>query len=198
VKAVDSDAGQILTYSLVSGAPNGMKIDSSTGLITCLPTSAGSFNVVVQVADNGTPSKSATTTFTIQIIPKPIQIGPVTVTLSRNNLSAILVSLGTEIDSASASSISNYKLVRVQTRRVGGRTVTTETPVALKSAVYDPKTGLVTLTPTRSFALTGVYHLIIDGSGISDIYKRAIDGDRNGTPGGSARYSLSRTGGKLI
>ncbi len=62
VDASDAD-GDTLAYSLTT-KPNGMNINSATGLITWTPsfTQAGSHNVVVQVSDNngGTASQSFT------------------------------------------------------------------------------------------------------------------------------------------
>ncbi|HMC26947.1 MAG TPA: putative Ig domain-containing protein, partial [Verrucomicrobiae bacterium] len=59
---------QILTFSLGAGAPTGVNLDSSSGVFTWTPSSAQSpsTNVVsIRVADNGTPSLSATQSFTI-------------------------------------------------------------------------------------------------------------------------------------
>jgi hypothetical protein len=49
VTAADSD-GDTLTYSLTT-TPSGMSINSSTGLITWTPTTAGAYNVTVMVSD---------------------------------------------------------------------------------------------------------------------------------------------------
>ena len=59
---------QILTFSLGAGAPTGASLNSSSGVFTWTPSSAQSpsTNVItIQVADNGTPSLSATQSFTI-------------------------------------------------------------------------------------------------------------------------------------
>ena len=53
--------GDILTYSLTTG-PNGITINSATGVISWTPTTAGSFEVTVEVSDE---SKSETQSFTI-------------------------------------------------------------------------------------------------------------------------------------
>lgn len=64
VAAVDPDAGDVLTYALVT-APNGMNINSSSGLITWTPSSGqiGSIDVTVKVTDKG--GLSAIQPFTI-------------------------------------------------------------------------------------------------------------------------------------
>src|SRR5256884_5512235 len=59
---------QILAFTLGAGAPTGVNLDSSSGVFTWTPSNAQSpsTNVItIQVADNGTPSFSATQSFTI-------------------------------------------------------------------------------------------------------------------------------------
>ena len=62
VEATDPN-GDVLTYSLTTN-PNGMTINSATGVISWTPTIAGSFVVTVEVSDG---SKSETQSFTIVI-----------------------------------------------------------------------------------------------------------------------------------
>lgn len=68
VNATDPDAGDVLTYSLVT-RPAGMTINATTGLIAWTPAAAqsGANAVTVQVTDNGTPALSATQTFNIAV-----------------------------------------------------------------------------------------------------------------------------------
>ena len=60
VEATDPN-GDILTYSLTV-SPSGMTISSTTGVISWTPTTAGSFEVTVEVSDE---NKSETQSFTI-------------------------------------------------------------------------------------------------------------------------------------
>lgn len=71
VNATDVDEGDVLTYSLVE-KPAGMSQDPASGLIQWVPTEAdmGTHNVVVQVADNGTPPASGKQSFDVTVGPR--------------------------------------------------------------------------------------------------------------------------------
>jgi hypothetical protein len=72
--ATDPDAGQTLSYSLVS-PPSGASINSSTGAFTWTPSSGGTTNTItVQVTDNGTPAQSDTNSFTAIVNTDPLGV----------------------------------------------------------------------------------------------------------------------------
>ena len=64
ISASDSASGQTLTYS-ATGLPAGLSINSSTGLITGTPTTAGSNSVTVTAKDTTGATGSASFTWTI-------------------------------------------------------------------------------------------------------------------------------------
>jgi hypothetical protein len=64
VKASDSASGQTLTYT-ANGLPAGLSINSSSGLITGTPTTAGTSSVTVTATDTTGASGSATFTWTV-------------------------------------------------------------------------------------------------------------------------------------
>ncbi|MGE5132659.1 MAG: putative Ig domain-containing protein [Gemmatimonadota bacterium] len=64
ISASDSASGQTLTYS-ASGLPAGLSINSSTGLISGTPTTAGTYSVTVTATDTTSASGSASFTWTI-------------------------------------------------------------------------------------------------------------------------------------
>jgi hypothetical protein len=70
--ATDSDQPpQTLTYSLGPGAPFGATINPSTGQFSWTPVLLRTNTVSVIVTDNGSPSMSATQTFTVTVYPPP-------------------------------------------------------------------------------------------------------------------------------
>jgi len=64
IHATDSATGQTLTYS-ATGLPAGLSINSSSGLITGTPTTAGTSSVTVTAKDTTNASGSATFSWTI-------------------------------------------------------------------------------------------------------------------------------------
>jgi O-glycosyl hydrolase len=64
ISASDSAAGQTLTYS-ATGLPAGLSINSSTGLISGTPTTAGTSSVTVTATDTTGASGSATFSWTV-------------------------------------------------------------------------------------------------------------------------------------
>ncbi|MFO0905559.1 MAG: right-handed parallel beta-helix repeat-containing protein [Pirellulales bacterium] len=59
-----------LTFTLAAGAPAGATIHAATGAFSWTPTEAqvGDHSITVRVADNGTPSRSNTTTFVVSVL----------------------------------------------------------------------------------------------------------------------------------
>jgi P2-related tail formation protein/pimeloyl-ACP methyl ester carboxylesterase len=63
-----SATGGITPYSWsVSGQPNGMEINSSTGALFGTPTAAGTFSLTVTVHDNGNPQQTASKAFLLTV-----------------------------------------------------------------------------------------------------------------------------------
>jgi hypothetical protein len=64
------DPTQSLAYSLDPGAPAGARIDPATGVFSWTPSEAqgpGSFLITVRATDDGSPGRSATTTFRVTV-----------------------------------------------------------------------------------------------------------------------------------
>ncbi len=71
IQATDSASGQTLTYS-ATGLPAGLSINSSTGLISGTPTSAGTSSVTVTATD--TTGASGSASFTWTVTPAPLEV----------------------------------------------------------------------------------------------------------------------------
>ena len=70
VIADDEDPDDVLSFALEPGMPEGATIDSATGRFTWTTAEAhgpADYDVTVRVTDNGSPSKSDTTTFRIAV-----------------------------------------------------------------------------------------------------------------------------------
>jgi len=56
-------------WSITSGAlPSGLTLDTTTGIISGMPSSSGTFNFSVQVIDSGSPVQTATQALTIAVV----------------------------------------------------------------------------------------------------------------------------------
>src|SRR5207247_1016533 len=70
ITATDGDVpANTLTYSLEAGAPAGMTINASSGVLSWTPSEAqgpGTYTIPVRVTDNGVPSLSDTKSFTVE------------------------------------------------------------------------------------------------------------------------------------
>jgi bacillopeptidase F len=73
VEAVDPDRGDVLTYSLDPGAPPGMAIDATTGLVTWVPSGEdlGTRPLTLRVTDSASPAASASQSFDILVGASP-------------------------------------------------------------------------------------------------------------------------------
>ena len=72
--ATDPDAGETLTFSLDPGAPAGASIGATNGVFVWTPADfqTGTNDITVRVTDNGLPPLSATQSFTVIVMPRPI------------------------------------------------------------------------------------------------------------------------------
>jgi hypothetical protein len=59
--------------------------------------------------------------------------------------------------------------------------------------VLDPVTGRITLVPRVKLVLSGNFQLRVDDSRLADLHGRGVDGDRDGKPGGEARFTLRKS-----
>ena len=130
IHATDSASGQTLTYS-ATGLPAGLSINSSTGLISGTPTTAGTSSVTVTAKDTTNASGSASFTWTIN----PAGGNTVTVTNPGNQTGTVGTAASLQIHATDSAS---------------GQTLTytaTGLPAGLS---INSSTGLISGTPTTA------------------------------------------------
>lgn len=159
-------------FSLAAGAPAGMTIDPTTGLINWTPAAgdAGSKTVTVVFKDGGTPALDMTRTFNL-VVESADAIAPLTidsVLAVRGSAQASLV-FSKPLDGATATDPANYTLNGTHPNsvllRADGRTVVLSSPVvsggdfelavsgvqdALGTAIAGPAAKTGTIAPLRS------------------------------------------------
>jgi Putative Ig domain/PLD-like domain len=145
IAASDSATGQTLAYS-ASGLPAGLSINSSTGLISGTPTTAGSSSVTVTVTDSTGATGSATFTWTVSA---GTSSNTVTVTNPGNQTGT--VGTGASLQIAASDS-------------AGGQTLTYSASGLPAGLSVSASTGLITGTPTTAGS-SSVTIAATDGTG---------------------------------
>jgi hypothetical protein len=139
LKASDADLPpQPLTFSLVSG-PDGLTINPTSGLVSFRPTEAqgpSTNTVVVRVSDNGTPTLSATNSFTVVVM----EVNQAPELVSVGNLSIDPLMLNLIRLEAKDADLPTQKLTFALVSGPKGMTI-------------DPSAGVVSWTPTADQAL---------------------------------------------
>ena len=152
VEATDPE-GDTLTYSLTDG-PTGMTINSTTGVISWTPASAGSYDVTVEVSD---PYRSTTQSFTITVgetILTSIVVDPAIMTIAKGG-SKTITSVTAHYDNGTEANIAltacTYESNKPDKVTVSSNGVITVSPVcaattAIITVSYFTKTATVTVT----------------------------------------------------
>lgn len=192
VKATDADSpGQALTYSLVGSVPAGATIDPATGLFRWQPPfGATSQRIDVLVRDTGSPAKEALASFQVIVKPVTLQITRTDPIVNRQNaITGMTIRFSQQVDLASSRRLTNYRLVNAgRDGRFGTRDDRTIRVLALRVAA-DRRS--IVLTPQGSLARNQSYRLTVLDT-VLDTLGRRLDGDRNGTFGGTATIDIVR------
>jgi hypothetical protein len=130
ITATDSASGQTLTYS-ATGLPAGLSINSSTGLISGTPTTAGSSSVTVTAKDTTGATGSASFTWTINSTTG----NTVTVTNPGNQTGTVGTAVSLQITATDSAS---------------GQTLTYSATGLPAGLSINSSTGLISGTPTTA------------------------------------------------
>jgi hypothetical protein len=112
-----------------------------------------------------------------------------------HSVTQITIAFSGPVNSTEAKALSTYRLVMAGTN--GSFSAKNAKVIAIRSAVYDSVHHTVTLTPVTAFALKSPVQLTVNGtgtSGLQDTFRRLIDGNHDGKPGGNAVAILSQSG----
>jgi serine protease len=130
IQASDSASGQTLTYS-ASGLPAGLSIDSSSGLISGTPTTAGTSSVSVTATDTTGASGSASFSWTVN----PVVANTVTVTNPGSQTSTVGTAVSLQIQASDSAS---------------GQTLTYSASGLPAGLSINSSSGLISGTPTAA------------------------------------------------
>jgi hypothetical protein len=158
------------------------------------------FSVVMFTPKESSLVERARMTVTIQDNDPPALVPPVSIVARRlavkkKNVTGIVLTVSGGLDSARASSLSNYKLVTAGRDKKFG--TSDDKVIRLRSAAYDAGTETITLSARGGkLSLLKPLRLIVRGSagGVTDLTGRPIDGDRDGLPGGDSLSLITKKG----
>ncbi len=147
--AIGGDAP--FTWSVTAGGlPPGLTLDFSTGSISGIPTTTGTFGITVQVIDSSTPQQTAARDLTITIAPAaPPPTGDLTIT--------------TEILPDGVNS-QPYSFTVQAANGAGALTWTLTAGSLQEGLLLEETTGAITGTPTVS----GIFNFIVEVQDSSD------------------------------
>ena len=146
-------------------------------------TAIGSVRInVAPAATVVPPAGTAPPTVAPPTVVTPPTVLGLSQTRRRGALGNLLVRFSRAMAPAGVLSLGAYRLVSAgRDRRFGTRDDRT---LALRSAVYDPASMTVALTPKGRTALNQPMQLVARGSSLVDLALNSLDGDGDGRPGG--------------
>ena len=186
-----------LTYSLDPGAPAGVRIDPSSGLVTWTPALSvpvGTYTIAVRATDSASTTLAAAESFSVNVQyggPPPTVIGT---SVSTKHGLTITITFSQAMDAGSVDNPSNYQLfLPGKGKKSRGKTLAL-TPSSNGSS------NVVTLKARGTIKLSPKPQLTIFGSApgrLANSYGMLLDGDLDGLPGSNyvavvSKHDLSR------
>lgn len=192
-KAIDSDVpAQKLTYSFLV-APVEATINPQTGEIKWTAAFNGVPGEVyyavfqIQVADNGSPTRTDYTSFQVAVTPKlatlPTQLVELnTITSGKVGFGSLLIRFSRELNSATATNLKNYKFISAgKDKKFGTKD---DKVVTIKSAaLVKSDSKMLSVQFKTGLPVNDDYRLTV--TALKDKSGKLVDGDKNGTEGGT-------------
>ncbi len=127
-------------------------------------------------------------------VPPPPRINSISTVISKGSMTGINITFSTGLDPNSIKNLASYALVAAgKDKKFGTKD---DTKYKITKVAYNATTRTLTLTHA-AIKLTADLQLTIIGTGstaLKDTIGQALDGDKNGTPGGNALVMISKTG----
>ena len=125
---------------------------------------------------------STTQSVSVIVLPILLTAGTVKVIPSHSLSTAITLDLGKQANAVMANDKNNYKLVRLKTAKTGQKRLSTGLELSLKSANYNPNTGLVILSPLKNLGLEQLYQVRVHASKIFNAFQPGVDVPKRSKP----------------
>ncbi len=166
-----------LTYSLGTGAPSGVAINPSTGLLTWTigaNQTIGTYPIAVQVSDNESPPRTTSETFNVNVVDPGPPPSIASATASTKKGLTITLTFSGAVNPVTAANAANYTLTAPAKKPKGKHKPTPPpTPVGF-SLNYSAATNQVTIKAAKKPKAGTVLTLTVIGTGPTGIAK--LDG----------------------
>lgn len=188
-----------LTWSIASGSlPAGVTLNASTGVISGTPTTAGTANFTVQVADSGSPALTAQAALSITIAPPPLSITTTTLANGAVNESysaTVAATGGTPSYSWSATGLPTGLSINAGTGAITG-TPSASGSFTVNVTVTD-STMPTAMTTSKQFTVTINAALAISTSSLAGGTVNTAYSQSLAATGGTTPYTWSISAGSL-
>jgi len=164
-----------LTYRLATGAPSGMRINPSTGVLTWVVGAnqhIGAYPVTVLVSDNGTPHRTVSGTFDVGVVdPGPAPTVPSAMVQTKKGFITITIKFSEPVNPATAANPNNYVLTEPAAKPKPTKQRTPPPTTVGLAVSYNQSADTVTLTALQKVKTTPPLTLTVVGTSPNGIAK---------------------------